>query len=477
MDLVLDDLRKKSDGKSYAHFGKRCTLKDDWVWAYVTDSKNIASHKFFPFISFEKDYTKYNSREKKPKEKTRLLCYATHLDRCIYQYYSYLLSDLYNKRVRLDGTSSAAVAYRTDLKKSNIHFSKSAFDFIKKHDSCCIIVGDFKSFFDSLDHKYLKKRLCDLLGLNELPNDWYAVYKSVTKYAESRIEDIAKFIGKLTSHRGYKDINKLYRLMSMEEFHRFKKCNFPNLRKSDDDKNSYHPAVKRNKKCYGIPQGSSISAVFANVYMLDFDKKICDYIRACNGFYMRYCDDFIIILPGVGKDYFLHKYTIIKSYIEEVPGLILEVNKTQVYEYQSQNIVNCNSYISDGEETATKNRIDYLGFSFDGKKISIRDKTLSKYYYRMYRKVRAARYWSLKKKRIQTKSLYNLYSEHRNKDKFQLKSKENKKDKYGKDKGNFLTYVQRAEKEFGKKESVNQGTYRHMTKIKRAVDEWKNCFR
>lgn len=94
-----------------------------------------------------------------------------------------------------------------------------------------------------------------MLGLNELPNDWYAVYKSVTKYAESRIEDIAKFIGKLTSHRGYKDINKLYRLMSMEEFHRFKKCNFPNLRKSDDDKNSYHPAVKRNKKCYGIPQG------------------------------------------------------------------------------------------------------------------------------------------------------------------------------------------------------------------------------
>lgn len=93
----------------------------------------------------------------------------------------------------------------------------------------------------------------------------------------------------------------------------------------------------------------------------------------------------------------MHKYTIIKSYIEEVPGLILEVNKTQVYEYQSQNIVNCNSYISDGEETATKNRIDYLGFSFDGKKISIRDKTLSKYYYRMYRKVRAARYWSLKK--------------------------------------------------------------------------------
>lgn len=478
MDSVLDDLRKKSDGKSYAHFGKRCTLKDDWVWNYVTDSKNIASHKFFPFISFEKDYTKYNNREKKLKEKTRLLCYATHLDRCIYQYYSYLLNNLYNKRVRLDGTSNAAVAYRTDLQKCNIHFSKSAFDFIKSHDSCCIMVGDFKSFFDSLDHKYLKTRLCDLLGSSSLPDDWYSVYKSITKYAESRIEDIAKFIGKSTSHTDYKDINKLYRLMSMKDFHRFKKCSFRNLRKSDGNKEYFHSAVEKNRKCYGIPQGSSISAVFANVYMLDFDKKIYEYIRACNGFYMRYCDDFIIILPGTGKDYFLQKYTTIKNYIEEIPRLVLEVNKTQVYEYRNQSIVNCNTYISNKKESIVRNRINYLGFSFDGKKISIRDKTLSKYYYRMYRKVRAAKHWSFKKKRVQTKSLYNLYSEHRNKEEFILKkSKENKKDKYKRDKGNFLTYVKRAENEFGKEEAVNQGTYRHMTKIKRAVDKWKNCFR
>lgn len=88
MGKALDDFRGKIDGKAYAHFGKRCTLKDDWVWDYVTNPKNIASHKFFPFISFEKDYTKYSNREKILKEKTRLLCYATHLDRCIYQYYS-----------------------------------------------------------------------------------------------------------------------------------------------------------------------------------------------------------------------------------------------------------------------------------------------------------------------------------------------------------------------------------------------------
>ena len=37
MDRELNDFREKSDGKAYAHFGKRCTLKDDWVWDYVTN--------------------------------------------------------------------------------------------------------------------------------------------------------------------------------------------------------------------------------------------------------------------------------------------------------------------------------------------------------------------------------------------------------------------------------------------------------
>lgn len=32
MDMEFDAFRKESTGKAYAHFGTRCTLKDDWVW-------------------------------------------------------------------------------------------------------------------------------------------------------------------------------------------------------------------------------------------------------------------------------------------------------------------------------------------------------------------------------------------------------------------------------------------------------------
>ena len=55
-------------------------------------------------------------------------------------------------------------------------------------------------------------------------------------------------------------------------------------------------------KDFGIPQGSPISAVLANIYMLDFDYEINKYLESIGGIYRRYSDDMVAICPLDKKD-------------------------------------------------------------------------------------------------------------------------------------------------------------------------------
>ncbi len=141
--------------KGYAHFDLRTDISKSQN--YITNPKNIASHGFYPFIHYEKKMIKYH-KSKGKKIKTRDICYASHIDRCIYQLYSHILNELYNKEIIKRGISSVPVAYRTDLNISNIQLAKKAFDYIQSHTSCYVMIGDFTGFFDNLDHNYLKKQ-------------------------------------------------------------------------------------------------------------------------------------------------------------------------------------------------------------------------------------------------------------------------------------------------------------------------------
>lgn len=87
-----------------------------------------------------------SSKGKGKVEKRRDICYAAHVDRCIYQYYSHLLNELYNQRTDEDGITEVAVAYRTNLGKSNIQFAKAAYDFIRESKDCYVMIGDFTHF-------------------------------------------------------------------------------------------------------------------------------------------------------------------------------------------------------------------------------------------------------------------------------------------------------------------------------------------
>ena len=52
------------------------------------------------------------------------------------------------------------------------------FDAIRSFPQCFILVGDFTNFFDNLEHQYLKKMMCEVLGVERLPQDYFSVFKT-----------------------------------------------------------------------------------------------------------------------------------------------------------------------------------------------------------------------------------------------------------------------------------------------------------
>ena len=128
-EWVHSDFAIRKSKRSYAHFDFRTDLSK--CSDYITSPEKVATHAFYPFIHYTIEFEKY-SKDKGKKIKKREICYASHIDRCIYQYYNHLLDEMYIKRVHGIDISDSVVAYRSDLKKNNIHFSHDAFSFIKK---------------------------------------------------------------------------------------------------------------------------------------------------------------------------------------------------------------------------------------------------------------------------------------------------------------------------------------------------------
>lgn len=373
-----------NDEKSYSHFDQRVSLAMPSIRKYVMDSNKIAIHSFYPFIHFTKTMSRYGKKAPKIRE----LYYCSHLDRCVYQRYAFLINQKYNDRVKGSTIDDSAIAYRDNLEKNNIDFAKRAFDSIIKIDQCAVIVGDFTSFFDNLNHQYLKQMLCDLLDVDQLPSDYYAVFKQITHFASWDWKLLVEQSGHKITDRGIRTkLNKQDTIITKEQFRQYK------------------DSIIKNKSNKGIPQGSPISAVLSNVYMLQFDKEICSYVSKMGGVYMRYSDDFLVVLPYENKESIIKYTSYIFSNVEQIDGLNLQKEKTAVYTYNRGSIM---SFPSNKPA-----KIDYLGFVFDGLNIKLRPKAITKYYYRMYRKARCIgrnNWKSPKGKHISAKKLYEIYS-------------------------------------------------------------------
>ena len=366
--------------KGYYHFDNRMSLKD--VNEYV---KNLDNHQYLPFITYKKDKNKWKNHKK--LDEYRTISIPSIKDNYVYQYYNKILSVKYEEYIKDTVLDESVCAYRINQHKSNIDYFDEAYLFLTKCENAKIFIGDFSHFFDNLDHKILKDSLKEVMGVNELDDNMYKMLKSIEKASYIELDDILRFLNKKgiyipTGDNKYQDVCNYC-----------KKNNQSNIIKREwfkELKQNYLKPSKeelKNKKI-GIVQGSSVSGVLANIYMIGFDKIINDILKDYEYVYKRYCDDFIIIV----KDIDLNEYESIINKIYELSRLNkieLKKSKVQKFDFKNDKIKGINN---------DRDFFQFLGFTVHSKSIvKLRESTKNK---QINKLLAGARDYHIKKKML-----------------------------------------------------------------------------
>lgn len=357
----------KFQSKSYAHLDKH--KKSEQLDNLITNPDWVASHGFLPLIHVLMRVKRRTGCHKRFTFKERHIFYSSHTDSYIYQWYAQQLSQKYESYLLTNGFSQVPTAYRSLNGKCNIDFAKEAFSFLKKQDDAFVFVTDFHSFFDTLNHSLLKNNLKKVLNTPDgLEPDWYAVYKSLIKATYFDLDELAEY-KKVTKNEFRNEKTRPKILLTHSEMKQLKSTKLHKYSEiiETDDKNI-------DKSKIGIPQGTSISAVFANVYMIDFDKRMSDYVNCVNGFYRRYSDDIIIVVPITEKENLCSLFETERSKVQ----ISVSPKKTRRFHICNGKIQEV--YLTKGESEDTRKIIEYLGFSYNGNKILIKDASLNKFY-------------------------------------------------------------------------------------------------
>lgn len=346
--------------KSYPHFDSPMSYEK--ALAYVSNPENIKQHSFLPFLSFEIKVRRFSKKD----PKRRPIKYAAHRDGYIFSYYAHILSRKYEDLLQQSGLSEVVLAYRSG-RGNNIDFAKEAFDQIEQRGNCAAIGFDISSFFDNIDHSRLKQQWATLLGLTKLPDDHYAVYRAITKYS-------------------WVDKDQCYKRLGYSRQDREQKrpiCNIQEFRDIIKGRgNEQKSLVQTNKVSFGIPQGSSISALLANLYLYPFDKQMHILAQKIGGMYRRYSDDILWVCPTEYED--LVKTEIKKKISEMGKQLQIQDEKTTISHFVKS--PDGTLSLRDGDKP-----FQYLGFTFDGKRRLMRAQTLSRFWRKVVFSVRRAK--------------------------------------------------------------------------------------
>ena len=431
-DLIKQWEEKESVSQSerkYLHFDQKVSIFK--AKRFITNPAEVARHYFYPFIKntiVKKRYkTEKKTGERKWDPKPRPIMYASHVDSLIYSYYNILLNELYERKLTGNPFNESILAYRK-LRKSNIEFAYEAFIDIKKMGECVVLAFDVSKFFDTLDHSILRQSWECVIGDNlDKHKDHLNVFSSLTKFAYVEKDKVEK---ELEIKKQREANQPIYRYCSGKEFRE-------RVRKKG--------LIEKNQDPKGIPQGSPISALLSNIYMLDFDKVAYRKIVIENsGIYRRYCDDILVVcrkeIANEIEDW------VIKE-IGKTLKLEIQTDKTERFDLVEEK--KSGIYRPINASSGKRRNIQYLGFEFDGDHIFVRSSSVSRYYRRMKYRVHSAVCDAIKNKgKVFKKKLLLKNTEHgvqiANADHNELIKTNPGLAEKRKFKGNFITYAKRA---------------------------------
>jgi len=440
--------------KGYLHLMPRITYKDySRVKAFVSNPKKVKNYNFYPLIHrtiITRRYKKlkYNNCDLQlyrshvnletfeSTQKERDIHFPNHLDGLIYSYYAKeILSKLYETELEKDiELSECITAYRkvkitpeSSKGKCNIHFAYDVFNQIRKLGDCVVLAFDIEKFFPSLNHLYLRKAWSSLLERTDgkLPPDHYQVFKALTSFWYVEEDDLLREANLLKFERGSRRRKKSCHLKSYctnEQDFRQRICGVRN--KSGKSLLKKFPYERK-----GIPQGTAISALLANIYLLEFDKLVYNKIKNTEGaMYRRYSDDIIVVCP---QDFKTEIKTFVEDCINKSCNLTINSEKTEEI------------YFSGGKIEDQSIRLRYLGFEFAGEKMLIKSSTLSKYYRRM-KYLTKRKFYKAKVMALTNQKDTKVWSN-------QIRKKYSDKAKR-----NFIAYAKKAEKETNERPIILQ---------------------
>ncbi|HEY9082491.1 MAG TPA: reverse transcriptase domain-containing protein [Vicingaceae bacterium] len=482
------ELEKWFKPKKYPHIGSPITIKDyNWVKAYVENFDKVRIHSFLPLIhksivkrkfradnSILKTNPSGKRKRKIGKPKVRDIFFASHLDSLILSKYNEELADAYEKHIEDKNFNESIVAYRkipilkeSKKNKCNIDFAKTTFEFIQNNrkKKLTAIVADVTSFFDNLNHRTLKKQWSRVLKKTTLPKDHYNLFKALTniKYIEGeqlfKNYDNTMYVKKGIPNSSTKTEHIRKKIKSNRFFKEKNATHY--CKKKEFLKNNLNLIISKNNSV-GIPQGSPISATLANIYMLDFDQEIFDKVSSIDGFYQRYSDDLIIICEQKYEDEIIK---LIREKIDTLVNLKIEPDKTKIFRFEDLEAKFTGFEIDEKTKKPNFNKtLEYLGFSYDGQRVLIKNSGFSKFYRSMKNSFKKSTSLALHSKNpdksLFKSKLYKRFTHRGAKRKLIYRPSKTDKTVYEKSNeyywGNYLSYINKANDSM---KSINGGDF------------------